>query len=50
MDEAGVPGFRSNTWNALMAPPKTPAAITAKLNQAINEVLKRPRPPSICAP
>ena len=42
MAEAGVAGFRSNTWNALMAPPKTPAAITAKLNQAINEVLKKP--------
>ena len=42
MAEAGVPGLRSNTWNALMAPPKTPAAITAKLNQAINEILKSP--------
>ena len=42
MAEAGVPGLRSNTWNALMAPPKTPAAITAKLNRAINEVLKTP--------
>ena len=42
MDEAGVRGFRSNTWNALAAPPKTPAAIVAKLNQAINEVLKKP--------
>lgn len=42
MAEAGVPGFRSNTWNALMAPPKTPAAIAAKLNQAIGEVLKKP--------
>jgi tripartite-type tricarboxylate transporter receptor subunit TctC len=42
MAEAGVQGLRSNTWNALMAPPKTPAAITAKLNQAINDVLKSP--------
>lgn len=42
MKEAGVPGLRSNTWNALMAPPKTPAAITAKLNQAINAALKTP--------
>ena len=42
MDEAGVRGFRSNTWNALAAPPKTPAAIVAKLNQAINDVLKKP--------
>src|SRR6476619_1523432 len=29
MDEAGVKGFRSDTWNALAAPPKTPAAIVA---------------------
>jgi tripartite-type tricarboxylate transporter receptor subunit TctC len=42
MDEAGVKGFRSDTWNALAAPPKTPAAIVAKLNVAINAVLKQP--------
>ena len=42
MDEAGVKGFRSDTWNALAAPPKTPAAIVAKLNAAINEVLRQP--------
>ena len=40
--EAGVPGFRSDTWNAIAAPPKTPAAIVAKLNAAINDVLKLP--------
>ena len=42
MDEAGVKGFRSDTWNALAAPPKTPAAVVAKLNAAINTVLKQP--------
>jgi tripartite-type tricarboxylate transporter receptor subunit TctC len=42
MDEAGVKGFRSDTWNALAAPPKTPAAIVAKLNAAINAVLEQP--------
>jgi tripartite-type tricarboxylate transporter receptor subunit TctC len=42
MDEAGVKGFRSDTWNALAAPPKTPAPIVAKLNGAINAVLKAP--------
>ena len=42
MEEAGVKGFRSDTWNALAAPPKTPAAIVAKLNGAINEVLHAP--------
>jgi tripartite-type tricarboxylate transporter receptor subunit TctC len=40
--EAGVPGFRSDTWNAIAAPPKTPAAIVAKLNAAINDTLKLP--------
>jgi tripartite-type tricarboxylate transporter receptor subunit TctC len=40
--EAGVPGFESGTWNAISAPPKTPAAIVAKLNAAINEALNAP--------
>ena len=39
-EEAGVKEFRSDSWNALAAPPKTPAAIVAKLNDAINAVLK----------
>jgi tripartite-type tricarboxylate transporter receptor subunit TctC len=42
MDEADVKGFRSDTWNALAAPPKTPAPLVAKLNAAINTVLKAP--------
>ncbi len=42
LDEAGVKGFESGTWNAIAAPPKTPPAIIAKLNQAINEVLASP--------
>jgi tripartite-type tricarboxylate transporter receptor subunit TctC len=42
LDEAGVKGFESGTWNAIAAPPKTPPAIVAKLNKAINEVLKSP--------
>jgi tripartite-type tricarboxylate transporter receptor subunit TctC len=36
--EIGVPGFVSDTWNAVSAPPKTPAAITSKLNRAINDI------------
>jgi tripartite-type tricarboxylate transporter receptor subunit TctC len=42
MDEAGVNNFRSDTWNALAAPPKTPAPIVAKLNAAINAALAEP--------
>jgi tripartite-type tricarboxylate transporter receptor subunit TctC len=40
--EGGLVGVRSDTWNALAAPPKTPAAIVARLNGAINAVLRDP--------
>ena len=42
MIEAGVPNFISDTWNAMTAPPGTPPAITAKLNQAINAIVDDP--------
>ena len=42
LEEVGVKDFESGTWNAITAPPKTPAAIVAKLNKAINEVLLEP--------
>lgn len=42
MQEAGLKGFVSDTWNAISAPPKTPAPIVAKLNAAINEALNVP--------
>jgi tripartite-type tricarboxylate transporter receptor subunit TctC len=37
-----VPGFVSDTWNAISAPPKTPGPIVLKLNRAINEILNEP--------
>jgi tripartite-type tricarboxylate transporter receptor subunit TctC len=40
--EAGVADVESDTWNAITAPPKTPKAIVAKLNAAINEILRDP--------
>jgi tripartite-type tricarboxylate transporter receptor subunit TctC len=40
--EVGLPGFISDTWNAISAPPKTPPAIVAKLNRAMNDVLEEP--------
>jgi tripartite-type tricarboxylate transporter receptor subunit TctC len=43
LDEAGVKGFESGTWNALAAPPKTPVPIVLKLNKAVNAVLQRPQ-------
>jgi tripartite-type tricarboxylate transporter receptor subunit TctC len=42
MIEVGVPGFISDTWNAISAPPKTPAPIIAKLNKAINDITEEP--------
>jgi tripartite-type tricarboxylate transporter receptor subunit TctC len=42
MQEEGVPNFISDTWNAISAPPKTPAAIIAKLNAAVNQALQDP--------
>jgi tripartite-type tricarboxylate transporter receptor subunit TctC len=42
MTEVGLKDFISDTWNAISAPPGTPAAIVNKLNAAINEVLKMP--------
>jgi tripartite-type tricarboxylate transporter receptor subunit TctC len=42
LQEAGLAGFASDTWNAISAPPRTPAPIVAKLNAAINDVLRAP--------
>jgi tripartite-type tricarboxylate transporter receptor subunit TctC len=42
LDEVGLKGFQSGTWNAISATPKTPKAIVAKLNKAIDEVLHEP--------
>jgi tripartite-type tricarboxylate transporter receptor subunit TctC len=42
MEEAGVKDFISGTWNAISAPPKTPAAIVKKINAAINEIAQSP--------
>jgi tripartite-type tricarboxylate transporter receptor subunit TctC len=41
MEEAGVK-LISDTWNAISAPPKTPAPIVAKLNATLLDVLKEP--------
>ena len=36
------PGFYSTSWFAVVAPPKTPASIAAKLSEAIAEILRQP--------
>jgi tripartite-type tricarboxylate transporter receptor subunit TctC len=43
MEESGVPGCESDTWNALTAPPKAPAAAIAKINDAVNKVMTDPQ-------
>lgn len=37
-----LPGFESVAWYAVVAPPKTPRAITEKINADINEALRQP--------
>jgi tripartite-type tricarboxylate transporter receptor subunit TctC len=40
--ESGLPGFRSVTWFALVAPPATPAALAEKINHDVVDALRRP--------
>src|SRR5204863_4569330 len=40
--ESGLPGFRSITWFAMVAPPNTSAALTDRINRDVVEVLQRP--------
>jgi len=40
--EAGLAGFRSVTWFAMVAPPATPAALVDKINRDVVDGLRRP--------
>jgi len=42
LQEQGIRGFECYTWNAILAPAKTPPAIVAQLNAAINDALADP--------
>lgn len=42
MQESGLKGFDITTWYGVWAPANTPAAIVAKINQAINKALADP--------
>jgi len=42
LEELGLTGFFSAAWNAIVAPPKTPQAITTRLNAEVNAVLRLP--------
>ncbi len=40
--ESGLPRFRFESWFGLLAPGKTPPAVVAKLNAAVNKVIAIP--------
>jgi tripartite-type tricarboxylate transporter receptor subunit TctC len=40
--ESGLPGFRSITWFALVGPPAMPAALAARINRDVVDILQRP--------
>ena len=42
ISESGVPEFEASSWVGIVAPAKTPEPVVAKLNAAINQVLKDP--------
>ena len=42
VSEAGVPGFRSGSWQGLLAPAGTPPDIVAKIHDAVVKVLNEP--------
>src|SRR5258705_5692334 len=39
--ESGLPGYDASTWGGILAPARTPKDIVAKLNGAMNAVLKQ---------
>ena len=43
LNEAGLPGFEDETFNAILAPAGTPAPIVAKLHDAIAGTLNQPQ-------
>jgi tripartite-type tricarboxylate transporter receptor subunit TctC len=42
MSEAGLPGFRSLTWFAMVAPPGFEPAVVRKINRDVVDTLRRP--------
>jgi tripartite-type tricarboxylate transporter receptor subunit TctC len=40
--ESGFPGFRSITWFAMAAPPKTSTTLAARINKDVVDILSRP--------
>jgi tripartite-type tricarboxylate transporter receptor subunit TctC len=42
LEESGLPGFRSVTWFAMVAPPATPAALANRINGDVVASLRQP--------
>ena len=42
MAEAGVPGFETSLWFALVAPANLPPPIAARLNKEVNAIVSDP--------
>jgi tripartite-type tricarboxylate transporter receptor subunit TctC len=42
IEEAGVPGFETSLWFALVAPPNLPQPIAARLNRELNTIISDP--------
>ena len=42
LQEQGIAGYECYTWNAILAPAKTPAPVVAALSEAINKALADP--------
>ncbi|OZI71571.1 Bug family tripartite tricarboxylate transporter substrate binding protein [Bordetella genomosp. 12] len=42
-EAAHIPGFTAEPWNGVLAPAGTPAAVTQRLNTAINKVMSTPQ-------
>src|SRR5262249_20988592 len=40
--ESGLPGFRSIPWFAMVGPPAMPAALAARINRDVVDILQRP--------
>jgi tripartite-type tricarboxylate transporter receptor subunit TctC len=49
LGEAGLADFPGNAWAGIMAPPKTPQPIVAKINATINEILQSPETRAVLA-
>src|SRR5262249_9145199 len=40
--ESGFPGYRAVTWDAMVAPPQTPAGLADKIKRDVIEIFARP--------